>query len=70
MQIQAMQDAVQWEPKQLHCSYSKLQKHTLFLSYTSTNTYFFFFPVSSDSEISVHTTTVAFTANFSPKQAK
>lgn len=61
MQIQAMKDAVQWEPKQLHCSYSKLQNHTLLLSYTSTNAYFIFFlvPSKSDSDISVHTTTVS-----------
>lgn len=61
MQIQAMKDTVQWEPKQLHCSYLKLQSHTLLLSYTSTNTYFIFFPVPSqlDSGISVHTTTVS-----------
>lgn len=54
MQIQAMKDAVQWEPKQLHCSYSKLENHTFLLSYTSTNAYYFIF--SDETQIFQSTT--------------
>lgn len=40
MLIQTRKDAVQWDPKQLHCSYSKL--HFIILSDTSTNVLNFF----------------------------
>jgi len=65
VQIQAMKDAVQWEP---HCSIAVTQDYRITL-YCSNGYYFIFFSFLHK-YLNPHHHSKPFTANFSPKQSK